>query len=157
MARPVEALPVPVVTARSTVVLAAQLALDHLKCFAIEPHDHGETVTVAEAEAELKGDYGWDLMVPPTAGAASGQLVAVRRSISEYDCKPDGDSVHDSVEAAWAEGGELVRYIGGSLKVGTSWDSFRSSGCDASPAPPEEEVRALQAEFGRIRDAFLRP
>jgi hypothetical protein len=71
----------PVVTGRSTVVLAAQLALDHLKCFTIEPHDHGETVTVAEAEAELKREYGWDLSVPATAGAADGRLIAVRRCI----------------------------------------------------------------------------
>jgi anti-sigma factor RsiW len=77
----VGAVAVPIVTARSTVVLAAQLALDHLKCFSIEPHDHGETVTVAEAEAELKGEYGWDLAVPPTGGGVDGQLVAVRRCL----------------------------------------------------------------------------
>jgi anti-sigma factor RsiW len=75
------AVALPVVTGRSTVVLAAQLALDHLKCFTIEPHDHGETVTVAEAEAELKREYGWDLSVPATAGAADGRLIAVRRCI----------------------------------------------------------------------------
>ena len=77
----VSAVALPVITGRSTVVLAAQLALDHLKCFTIEPHDHGESVTVAEAEAELKREYGWDLPVPPTAGAADGHLVAVRRCI----------------------------------------------------------------------------
>jgi len=77
----VSAVALPVITGRSTVVLAAQLALDHLKCFTIEPHDHGESVTVAEAEAELKRDYGWDLPVPPTAGATDGHLVAVRRCI----------------------------------------------------------------------------
>lgn len=77
----VSAVALPVITGRSTVVLAAQLALDHLKCFTIEPHNHGESVTVAEAEAELKREYGWDLPVPPTAGAADGHLVAVRRCI----------------------------------------------------------------------------
>jgi anti-sigma factor RsiW len=77
----VSAVALPVITGRSTVVLAAQLALDHLKCFAIEPHDHGESVTVAEAEAELKRDYGWDVTVPPTAGAPDGRLVAVRRCL----------------------------------------------------------------------------
>ena len=117
----------------------------------------GQAVERFSVHAEQAGDGKCRRTRSYDALYAGSQLVAVRRSISEYDCKPDGDSVHDSVEAAWAEGGELVRYIGGSLKVGTSWDSFRSSGCDASPAPPEEEVRALQAEFGRIRDAFLRP
>jgi anti-sigma factor RsiW len=71
----------PAVTSRSTVVLAAQLALDHLKCFVLEPHDHGETVTVADAEAELKTDYGWDLAVPATGGTPDGRLVAVRRCL----------------------------------------------------------------------------
>jgi anti-sigma factor RsiW len=75
------AVALPVVTGRSTVVLAAQLALDHLKCFTIEPHDHGESVTVAEAQTELRREYGWDLPVSPDAGAVEGRLVAVRRCI----------------------------------------------------------------------------
>jgi anti-sigma factor RsiW len=75
------AVALPILTAHSTVVLAAQLALDHLKCFTIEPHTHGETVSVAEAEAELKREYGWDLRVPASAGAPDGQLVAVRRCL----------------------------------------------------------------------------
>lgn len=75
------AVALPVITGRSTVVLAAQMALDHLKCFTIDGHDHGDTLTVAEAEAELLQDYGWDLDVPETAGAADGRLVAVRRCL----------------------------------------------------------------------------
>lgn len=75
------AVAVPVLTGRSTVVLAAQLALDHLKCFLIEPHDHGEAVTVAEAEDELQSEYGWDLAVPATAGLPDSRLVAVRRCL----------------------------------------------------------------------------
>ena len=93
------ALLLPVVTSRSTVVLAAQLALDHLKCFVLEPHDHGETVTVADAEAELKTDYGWDLAVPATGGAPDGQLVAVRRCL--YG---DGRAAH----VLYLVGGEAV-------------------------------------------------
>lgn len=77
----VGAVSLPVVTGRSTVVLAAQLALDHIKCFAIDGHEHGDTLTVAEAEAELLTDYGWSLRVPPTAGAADARLVAVRRCL----------------------------------------------------------------------------
>jgi anti-sigma factor RsiW len=77
----VSAVTLPVLTARSTVVLAAQLALDHLKCFTIEPHTHGESVSVADAEAELTREYGWDLPVPASAGAPDGQLVAVRRCL----------------------------------------------------------------------------
>jgi anti-sigma factor (TIGR02949 family) len=71
----------PILTGRSTIVLAAQLALDHMKCFVIDGHDHGETLSVAEAEAELLADYGWSLTMPPTAGADDARLVAVRRCL----------------------------------------------------------------------------
>jgi len=71
----------PVVTSYSTVVLAAQMALDHLKCFSLDGHDHGETIPVAEAERELLEDYGWRLDVPETAGDIAGRLVAVRRCL----------------------------------------------------------------------------
>jgi anti-sigma factor RsiW len=71
----------PVVTTHSTVVLAAQMALDHLKCFSLDGHDHGDTIPVAEAERELLQDYGWSLDVPETAGDLAGRLVAVRRCL----------------------------------------------------------------------------
>lgn len=71
----------PLVTSHSTVVLAAQMALDHLKCFSLDGHDHGETLPVAEAERELLDDYGWHLDVPETAGDLAGRLVAVRRCL----------------------------------------------------------------------------
>jgi anti-sigma factor RsiW len=77
----VGAIAVPVITERSTVVLAAQLALDHLKCFTIDGHDNGEVLSVAEAEAELLHDYGWQLNVPASAGAESGRLISVRRCL----------------------------------------------------------------------------
>jgi anti-sigma factor RsiW len=75
------AVAVPYVTGRSTVVLAAQMALDHLKCFLIEPHDHGEAVTVEEAERVLKHDHGVDLDLPRTVGLPDTRLVAVRRCL----------------------------------------------------------------------------
>lgn len=75
------AIALPLVTGRSNVVLAAQLALDHLKCFTIDGHDHGQALGVAEAEAELLHDYGWRLRVPRTAGSDHGRLISVRRCI----------------------------------------------------------------------------
>jgi len=77
----VGAVTIPLVTGRSTVVLAAQLALDHLKCFTIDGDAHASTLSVADAESELRLDYGWDLPVPATAGAADARLVAVRRCL----------------------------------------------------------------------------
>ena len=73
------AIALPVITGRSNVVLAAQLALDHLKCFTIDGHDHGQVLSVADAEAELLHDYGWQLSVPQTGGADHGRLISVRR------------------------------------------------------------------------------
>jgi anti-sigma factor RsiW len=75
------AVALPVITGRSNVVLAAQLALDHLKCFTIDGHDHGQVLSVADAEAELLHDYGWHLRVPQTGGADHGRLISVRRCI----------------------------------------------------------------------------
>jgi anti-sigma factor RsiW len=75
------AVALPVITGRSNVVLAAQLALDHLKCFTIDGHDHGQVLSVAEAEAELRHDYGWQLSVPQTGGADHGRLISVRRCL----------------------------------------------------------------------------
>jgi len=75
------AVALPVITGRSTVVLAAQLALDHLKCFTIDGHDHGEVLSAAEAEKELRDDYGWQLSVPRSAGSGHGRLLAVRRCL----------------------------------------------------------------------------
>lgn len=75
------AVALPVVTERSTVVLAAQMALDHLKCFTIDGDAHAAPITDTEAEAELLREYGWQLDVPETLGADGGHLVAVRRCL----------------------------------------------------------------------------
>ena len=71
----------PVVTARSTVVLAAQLALDHLKCFSIDGHSDGHAMSEAEAEAAIKRDHGWTIAVPASAPVEGLALVAVRRCL----------------------------------------------------------------------------
>jgi anti-sigma factor RsiW len=77
----VGAVALPVVTERSTVVLAAQMALDHLKCFTIDGHEHDAPITATEAETELLREYGWQLDVPETLGTDGGRLVAVRRCL----------------------------------------------------------------------------
>ena len=71
----------PVVTARSTVVLAAQLALDHLKCFTIDGDGDGPVMNDGEAEATIKRDYGWTINVPASAEAEGMALLAVRRCL----------------------------------------------------------------------------
>jgi len=71
----------PVVTIRSTAVLAAQLALDHLKCFTIEGDADGEPIAEAAAETTLKEEFGFTVNVPPSLPSEKLELMAVRRCL----------------------------------------------------------------------------
>jgi anti-sigma factor RsiW len=71
----------PVVTIRSTAVLAAQLALDHLKCFTIEGDADGEPIAKQAAETTLKEEFGFAVNVPPSLPAEKLELMAVRRCL----------------------------------------------------------------------------
>ncbi|MEP6782408.1 MAG: zf-HC2 domain-containing protein, partial [Acidobacteriota bacterium] len=71
----------PVVTIRSTAVLAAQLALDHLKCFTIEGDADGTPIAKADAEATLRNEFELAVAVPASVPAEHLQLMAVRRCL----------------------------------------------------------------------------
>jgi anti-sigma factor RsiW len=71
----------PVVTVRSTAVLAAQLALDHLKCFTIEGDADAASIAQADAEAALKNDFDFSVVVPASLPEDHLQLMAVRRCL----------------------------------------------------------------------------
>ena len=71
----------PVATVRSTALLAAQLALDHLKCFTIEGDADGEPIPAAEAEATLKQEFDFTVTVPASLAAEGLELMAVRRCL----------------------------------------------------------------------------
>ena len=71
----------PVVTIRSTVVLAAQLALDHLKCFTIEGDADGEPMSKPAAEAALKQEFDLTVAVPASIPEERFTLMAVRRCL----------------------------------------------------------------------------
>jgi len=71
----------PAATIRSTTLLAAQMALDHLKCFRIDGDADGPAISKADAEATLQRDYGFTVSVPPSADAERLQLMAVRRCL----------------------------------------------------------------------------
>jgi anti-sigma factor RsiW len=71
----------PMVTVRSTAVLAAQLALDHLKCFTIEGDGDGTPIAKADAEAVLKNEFGLAVAVPASVPEEHLQLMAVRRCL----------------------------------------------------------------------------
>jgi anti-sigma factor RsiW len=71
-------IPLELISPRSTVLFAAQLAIDHMRCFVVEltsttSHD---AAAVREAYAH---DYGWDVRVPPSNAEVGVTLVAARR------------------------------------------------------------------------------
>lgn len=51
-------------TGHSSVLLAAQLTLDHLKCFVIDGDAHDTPVSPAEAAGQFKRDYGMTVELP---------------------------------------------------------------------------------------------
>jgi hypothetical protein len=71
----------PVLTGRSTVLLAAQLALDHLKCFVIDGDAASAPITSAQAEETIRTLYDWSLRVPAGVESEGLELVAVRRCL----------------------------------------------------------------------------
>lgn len=71
----------PIATFRSTALLAAQLALDHLKCFTIDGDADGPPIAKEQAEATLKQEYDFVVTVPPSLPAERLQLMAVRRCL----------------------------------------------------------------------------
>jgi len=77
----VGALLLPIATVRSTAVLAAQLALDHLKCFTIEGAADAEPIAKDQAETTLKREYDFDVNVPAPLPDQHLELMAVRRCL----------------------------------------------------------------------------
>ena len=71
----------PVATVRSTALLAAQLALDHLKCFTIEGDADAAPIPAAQAEAALKQEFDLIVDVPASLEAEKLELLAVRRCL----------------------------------------------------------------------------
>jgi anti-sigma factor RsiW len=66
---------------RTATALAAQLTLDHLKCFSFFEASSGPADPV-ELEAKLQRVYGWRLAIPPTSPDGHLQLVGARRCIT---------------------------------------------------------------------------
>jgi anti-sigma factor RsiW len=65
----------------SSRVLAAGLALDHLKCFALFERSSAQT-DAAALSRQLHVDYGWRLTVPTSSPTLKLQLVGGRRCFS---------------------------------------------------------------------------
>ena len=68
-------------TGRSSVLLAAQLTLDHIKCFMVDGADHADHFTAAAAEARMQEQFGWSVPIPAPAAQPEVHLVAIRRCL----------------------------------------------------------------------------
>jgi anti-sigma factor RsiW len=65
----------------SVEVLAAQLAVDHVKCFQFAP-DRDQRVDPLAEGRKWQAGYGWPLKVPASAESEGLELVGVRRCLS---------------------------------------------------------------------------
>ncbi|HVZ22314.1 MAG TPA: hypothetical protein VG871_14680, partial [Vicinamibacterales bacterium] len=66
-------------TRRSDTLLAAQLTVDHMKCFRFEsPVFAGNA---ADVESSLATRYGWNVRIPPSSAADGVELVGARRCL----------------------------------------------------------------------------
>ncbi len=68
-------------TGQSSVLLAAQLTLDHIKCFIIDGDAHEAPMSVAEGQVQLLESYGLDVSLPVPSEAQGAHLVAVRHCL----------------------------------------------------------------------------
>ncbi len=68
-------------TGRSSVLLAAQLTLDHLKCFVIDGAEHDHPMTAAAAQVEFHDAFGMDVRLPEPPAGSHAKLVSVRQCL----------------------------------------------------------------------------
>jgi anti-sigma factor RsiW len=66
------------VTPKSDVLYAAQLAIDHVRCFVVELTTK-EPADARVLQQTLADNYGWSIPVPPSNAQAGLTLVAARR------------------------------------------------------------------------------
>jgi hypothetical protein len=68
-------------TGRSSVLLAAQLTLDHIKCFIVDGDDHPDHYSADVAETRMQEQFGWSVQIPTPAARPDVHLVSVRRCL----------------------------------------------------------------------------
>lgn len=68
-------------TGRSSVLLAAQLTLDHLKCFVIDGEDHDHPMSTAAAQTAFHQQFDMDVHLPEPPPGSLARLVSVRQCL----------------------------------------------------------------------------
>jgi anti-sigma factor RsiW len=97
-------------TRQSDALLAAQLTVDHVKCFKVFAPD--SAADARRVEQELDHRYGWDMHVPPTSG--EGILLGGRRCLYA-----DGSIPHVMYRGTGNEPISLFRLEGVTRNPGT--------------------------------------
>ncbi len=101
-------------TRRSTALLAAQLTVDHVKCFEVFVPEGA--VDAAQVSAALEADYGWDMQVPPSSDDAGVTLLGGRRCLYAegtmphvmYRSSADAPVSLFRLDGEGREGGEVI-------------------------------------------------
>lgn len=68
-------------TGRSSVLLAAQLTLDHIKCFVIDGADHDHPMSPDAGQAAFHQQFDMDVRLPVPPAASTAHLVSVRQCL----------------------------------------------------------------------------
>jgi anti-sigma factor (TIGR02949 family) len=107
---------------RSSVLLAAQLTLDHLKCFSLFEGQSGPPDSKV-LEARLHDDYGWHMTVPAGSRSAGLALTGARRCfyhsgrIAHVMYRQDGNPVSLFMLPRTARLAETVRILGHESRI----------------------------------------
>lgn len=64
---------------QSNVLFAAQLAIDHVRCFVVQQLGTMQAANAADLERQYRHDYGWDVRVPASSAEVGITLMAARR------------------------------------------------------------------------------
>ena len=64
---------------QSNVLFAAQLAVDHVRCFVVQQLGTLQAANAADLEGQYRRDYGWNVRVPPSDEEVGITLMAARR------------------------------------------------------------------------------
>jgi anti-sigma factor RsiW len=140
-------------TARSTRVLAAELAVDHMKCFMLNGM-LGTHHSAASVESSLAASFGWDADLPDRPETAGLELVGERTCvygegrIAHVMYRHDGHPVSVFMLPGDARGEELVKVLGHTAAV---WSAGGRTFVLLAREPAEEVQRMASFVHATLR------
>jgi anti-sigma factor RsiW len=141
------------VAGRSSVLLAAQLTLDHLKCFSLFEGQSGPP-DAKVLEARLHDDYGWHMSVPVGSRADGLALTGARRCfyhngrIAHVMYRQNGNPVSLFMLPRTARLAETVRVLGYESRI---WSRGNTTYVLVAQIPKEQLDRVEADLRGSVR------